>query len=272
MSKVIDPVERLDPAELTVRSYRGFSPVHRMPPPSGEYKWVELWHWPVRAMHWVSVTCIVSLVVTGFYIAQPFFLRSGDTSAHYLMGTVRFVHLLAAAVLVATGILRVYWLWIGNKFERWESLFPFTKRDWKNLVRQFRWYLMLETDEVPHYLGHNPIQQISYTALYAVAIAQVLTGFALYGLANPGGFFATSFGWVAGVFGGMQNTRLVHHILMWAFIIFLPVHIYLAVRADLIERSGTISSIFSGGRFARRQTNWVDAPEGLNDMLNGKNE
>ena len=258
----------LDPVEKTARSYRGVSPVKRMPPPSGEYKWVELWHWPVRAMHWVSVACIVTLVVTGLYIGNPFFLRGGDTGVHFLMGTVRFVHLTAAAVLVATGILRVYWLFIGNTFERWESLFPVTKKDWRNLVRQFKWYLMMETDEVPHYLGHNPIQQISYTGLYAVAIVQVLTGFALYGQADPGGFFFTMFGWVSGVFGGIQSTRFIHHVLTWAFLIFLPVHVYLAIRADLIERSGTISSIISGGRFARRQTNWVDAPEGLNDLLN----
>ncbi|HEX6559416.1 MAG TPA: Ni/Fe-hydrogenase, b-type cytochrome subunit [Longimicrobiales bacterium] len=240
----------------------------RVPPPSGEYRWVELWHWPIRAMHWVSVTSIVLLIVTGLYIGNPYLITGGDTSAHFLMGWMRFGHFVSAAVLIATGLLRVYWLFVGNVFERWESLFPFTKRDWRNLVRQLKWYLMLETDEVPHYLGHNPIQQISYTALYAVAIVQVLTGLALYGQANPGGFFWTTFGWVPSVIGGLRNVRFVHHIFTWLFLMFLPVHVYLAIRADLIERSGTVSSMFSGGRFARRRTRWVDAPDNLNELLN----
>ena len=38
------------------------------------------------------------------------------------MGWMRFVHFTAASVLVATVIVRVYWLLAGNKFERWVAL------------------------------------------------------------------------------------------------------------------------------------------------------
>jgi Ni,Fe-hydrogenase I cytochrome b subunit len=44
----------------------------------------------------------------------------------------------------------------------------------------------------------------------------------------------------------------------WAFLIFIPIHIYLALRADLLERTGTISSIISGGRFVPSDVTHVD--------------
>ena len=40
-----------------------------------QYKRVYLWHWATRSMHWVSVTCILVLAVTGFYIADGLDLR-----------------------------------------------------------------------------------------------------------------------------------------------------------------------------------------------------
>jgi cytochrome b len=97
------------------------------------------------------------------------------------MGTVRFIHYVAAAFLVMTGIVRLYWLFAGNKFERWKALFPVTRKDIVNLFRQMKHYAMLDKHgDEPHYMGHNPLQQLSYTAVYVLALIQVVTGFALY--------------------------------------------------------------------------------------------
>jgi Ni,Fe-hydrogenase I cytochrome b subunit len=69
------------------------------------------------------------------------------------------------------------------------------------------------------------------------------------------------FGWVVPLLGGIQIVHFVHHVLTWAFLIFVPIHIYLALRADLLERTGTISSIVSGGRFVRTDVEYVDQPK-----------
>ena len=231
---------------------------HKVPPPSGNYRWVYLWEWPIRAMHWAAALAIVVLVVTGFYIGRPYFITHGEASSHYLMGWMRFLHFAAAAVFVATAIVRVYWLFAGNQFERWKALFPVRKQDWINAFKQVKFYLMIQPEKAPRYLGHNPLQQFSYTGMYAVAAAQVITGFAMYGQSNPGGFWYTLFGWVVPLLGGIQVVHFVHHVLTWAFLIFIPIHIYLALRADLLERTGTISSIVSGGRFVRTDVDYVD--------------
>jgi Ni/Fe-hydrogenase 1 B-type cytochrome subunit len=45
---------------------------------------------------------------------------------------------------------------------------------------------------------------------------------------------------------------------MWVFLIFIPIHVYLAIRADTVEREGGISSIISGGRWCRKGTKFED--------------
>lgn len=230
----------------------------KVPPPTGEYRWVYLWEWPIRAMHWVAVICILSLTVTGLYIGKPYFMTGGEASSHFLMGRVRFVHFASAAVLVTTAIVRTYWLFMGNRYERLGALFPVRQRDWRNLVRMVKFYAMIKPEQAPRYLGHNPLQQLSYTAIYAVAAIMVLSGFALYGQSNPGGFIYSATNWIGAAAGGMPNVRFVHHAATWAFLIFIPIHIYLAIRADHLERTGVISSIISGGRFVPTDQPFVD--------------
>jgi Ni/Fe-hydrogenase 1 B-type cytochrome subunit len=231
---------------------------HPIPPPTGEYRWVYLWHWPIRAMHWIAVACIVVLAATGFYIGRPYFAEATTGATPYLMGYVRLTHFIAAGVLVGTGIIRGYWLFAGNRFERWRALFPVRRSDWVNLWRMIKYYLMIHPERAPRYLGHNPLQQFSYSLVYLAAAVMVITGFTLFGQASPEGFFYTVFAWVPSLLGGLQVVRFVHHVLTWFFLIFIPIHVYLAIRSDIMERSGAITSIVSGGRFVPSDEHYAD--------------
>ena len=245
------------PSSKTPR-WRGISLAHPVPPPQRGYQWVYLWQWPVRAMHWAAAVSVILLVVTGLFIGRPYFASAERSTTPFLMGTMRFLHFAAAAVLVATAIVRIYWLFAGNRFERWRALFPVRPSDWVNLFKQVKYYLMIHPERAPHYLGHNPLQQLSYTAIYGVAAIQVITGFALYGQSNPDGLIYASTNWIGPLFGGMPVVRFVHHVMTWVFLIFLPIHVYLALRADILERAGSISSIISGGRFVRTDRTYID--------------
>ncbi|HXG44806.1 MAG TPA: Ni/Fe-hydrogenase, b-type cytochrome subunit [Gemmatimonadales bacterium] len=247
------------PARPAPVKRRRISLAHRVPPPSGHYRWVYLWEWPIRTMHWIAAGCILVLVVTGLYIGKPYFVSGApESSDPFLMGWMRFLHFTAAGLLVMTGIVRVYWLFAGNKFERFAALFPVRPRDWVNLVRQVKYYLMIQPEKAPRYLGHNPLQQLSYTGVYLLAVIMVLTGFAMYGQSDPDGFFYRAFGWVGTVLGGMPVARFIHHVAAWLFLVFIPIHVYLAIRADNLERTGVISSIFSGGRFVPADETFED--------------
>ena len=225
---------------------------------SGEYRWILLWRWPLRLTHWVSAACIVVLSVTGFYIANPYFSTWGEASSHFLMGWARFLHFTAAAVIVGAMIIRVYWLFAGGRYASWRALLPVHRRDWKNLMKMLRYYFLVKQEEMPHYLGHHPLQQLSYTAIYALVLIHVLTGFGMYGMSNPGGLIHSLFSWVGPAFGGIQYARFWHHILTWVLVAFIPLHVYLAFRADVMDQEGEMSSIFSGGRFVRANIKFED--------------
>lgn len=224
----------------------------------GDFTWVYVWSAPVRAMHWIAAACIVTLIVSGLYIGRPYFTTSGEASAHFAMGRMRFIHFTAAAVLVMTGIVRAYWLFAGNQFERLPALFPITARNLKNLVKTGVSYATFRPERQPRFVGHNPLAQSGYTVVYLMAIIMVVTGFTLYGQSNPGGLIFQAFAWVSPLLGGLQRVRLVHHALTWAFLIFIIFHVYFAIRSDYVERVGVVSSIITGGRVVATDETYED--------------
>ena len=57
---------------------------------------VYVWEWPVRFSHWVMIFTIISLSITGYYMHAPYIVARGREA--YVMGTMRFVHLVSAAL------------------------------------------------------------------------------------------------------------------------------------------------------------------------------
>ncbi len=224
----------------------------------GNFTWVYLWGAPLRAMHWTAAICIVVLIVTGFYIGRPYFMTSGEASSHFLMGRVRFLHFTAAAVLVATGIIRVYWLFAGNRFERFRALFPITPKNLKRTGKTVKSYLTFRPEGQPAMVGHEPLQQYAYTLLYLMTLVMVITGFTLYGQSNPGGLIYRLFVWVPPLVGGLQRVRLIHHTLTWLFIVFVLIHVYFTIRSDYLDRIGRVSSIITGGRYVSTDEKYED--------------
>lgn len=229
-----------------------------VPRERGDFTWVYLWGAPLRVMHWIAALCIVALVVSGLYIGRPYFATTGEASSHFMMGRFRFLHFTAAAVIVMTGIVRIYWLFAGNAFERLPALFPFTPKNLRNMGKVMKTYLTFRTEDQPHFIGHNPLAQWSYTGIYLLMALMVVTGFTLYGQSNPEGLIFKAFAWVPALLGGLQGVRLIHHACTWLFLIFVPIHVYLAIRADYVERAGVVSSIFTGGRFVASDEKFED--------------
>ncbi len=227
-----------------------------IPRPVGDYKWVYLWGLPLRAMHWIAALSITALVVTGLYIGRPYFV--GGFEPGLLMSKFRLAHFIAAVALATTAIVRMYWLFAGNRFERLAALFPVRPRDLGNLFRMVKFYLMIQPEKAPHYLGHNPLQQLNYTLVYLLAFTEVLTGFIMFGMAWPTGTIYSLTYWLVPWFGGIQVVRFLHHAITWFFCIFIPAHVYLSFRADVVEGGGTVSSIVTGGRFFEAEHHYED--------------
>lgn len=222
------------------------------------YRYVAVWDWQLRFLHWAAFVTILTLCLTGWLIGSGRLAYAGTTGDPYFIGYLRLVHFTAGWLLVSMGILRIAGLFLASsKYQRWRALFPISLNDLKNLVRVGRNYLLCIFEQGPHYIGHNPLQQVAYTGIYLMALLAILTGFCLYAAYDANHWLFAAFYWLNGLVG-IQYMRLIHLFMMWVFLAFIPIHVYLAIRADTVEREGAISSIFSGGRWCRKGTKFED--------------
>jgi Ni/Fe-hydrogenase 1 B-type cytochrome subunit len=212
---------------------------------------VYVWELPVRLTHWAIFLSVGVLSVTGYYIGDPFVIVRGEAYGGYLMGWMRFVHAVAAFVFTLSVLARIYWAIAGNRYARWSELLPVSRERWAGALQMLGYYLFLRRAPYPS-VGHNPLAGFSYLWLYVLFVLQILTGFALRSAGYPGGVWRTTFGWILVGFGS-QAVRLTHHLLMWVIIAWVAHHVYSAILVDTAERSGLISSIFTGYKSVRRK-------------------
>lgn len=232
---------------------------HPVPPARGEYEWIYLWQFPLRLMHWAAALSVVVLIATGWWLGRPYFMGAAQSTSSFGTQWARMLHFSAGMVLAVTALVRIYWLIAGNRFERFPALFPIRIRDIKNLFKQVRCYTFVPPKKVLAYIGHNPMAQVSYTLVYLASALMVITGFALYTTTHPNGWMYGLFYPFTKLVGGLPNVRLLHHVTTWIFVIFIPVHVYFAMRADVIERGGGISQMINGGKFVPIDEEYEDA-------------
>jgi len=207
---------------------------------------------PVRLWHWVNAFCLLTLMGTGYWIGTPLLSLSGEASDHYLMGYVRFVHFAAGYILGIGFLFRAIWAFFGNSHSRQMFYIPVTNgRYWGELFHEIRWYLFL-AKEPKKYVGHNPLAQFfMFTTFLLVMIVMICTGFAMYGEGTGHGSWASlAFtSWVVPLLGHNTMTlHLVHRIGMWVIATFALIHVYAAVREDIMSRQSLISTMISGWR------------------------
>ena len=90
----------------------------------------------------------------------------------------------------------------------------------------------------------------TYFGVFVLFIIQTVTGLAMF-CVSTNNVMEPFFTWVLLKCGGFFVVRQIHHIAMWAFILFTIAHIYLVFYHDYIERNGIASSIIGGWKFVR---------------------
>ena len=79
--------------------------------------------------------------------------------------------------------------------------------------------------------------------------AMILTGFALYAEQEGlGSWQDMLFGWLIPLVGQSQDVRMWHHWGLWIITIFVMIHVYVAVREDIMSRQSIVSTMISGWR------------------------
>jgi len=209
------------------------------------YKIGYAWSVLFRLFHWAFALSIITLVVTGLYINNPWTNTVLEGSRSFPMATMRYIHFLAGFVFTAAVAVRLY-LWLfGNRQEKFWDSAPITPRNIKNLFSTLAYYTYL-TDRHDERLGHNALAGTAYLITIVLAAIQFISGFYLL---YPESLFWQK--WGVTLFKTQQQARFIHHILMWYFIIFAFFHLYIVIWNDIKSPEGLISSIFNGRKFHR---------------------
>ena len=206
---------------------------------------------PVRVWHVLNALIMLVLIVTGYLIANPLASVTGEASAHFVMGYIRFIHFTSGFLLVVGLVFRIVWAFIGNTYARQFVLPPLlSKSFWSGVWHEILWYSFI--DKRPRkYIGHNPLAILfMHLILFWGTLFMIVTGFAMYGEgAGQHSWQFTFFSsWVIPLFGQSQNVHSWHHLMMWFIICFVITHIYVAIREDKLSRQSLLATIATGWR------------------------
>ena len=205
---------------------------------------------PVRIWHWLHALSITTLIVTGYFIANPLPSVSGEASDHFVMGTFRLVHFSSAFVFAIGLFVRFYLAIVGNHYTRELLVVPiFHGGFWRHVWEEIRYYAFL-TRKCSKNIGHNTLAQLfMWMANIILALFMMCTGFALYSQGTGAGSWADSlFGWVFVLQASSQTVRMWHLMGMWLMLLFIIIHIYMVIRTDFTSRQNGVSSMIHGWR------------------------
>lgn len=173
----------------------------------------------VRITHWINAVAMLVMIGSGWeiYNASPLFGFSFPrtiTLGGWLAGAIQW-HFAAMWVLAINGLVYVsYGFWSG-RFRR--KLLPITPSaviaDATAALRG-----KLAHDDLSVY---NAVQRLLYAGILAVGVIIVLSGLSMW---KP-----VQLWWLTALFGGYDFARYVHFAAMAAIVLFLVIHVVMAL-------------------------------------------
>jgi Ni/Fe-hydrogenase 1 B-type cytochrome subunit len=209
---------------------------------------IYVWEVPVRVTHWLLFFSVLILSATGYYISHPFIGVPGPAKDHFVMGTVRAIHLYAAIVFSLAVLVRIYWMFVGNSYARLSQFIPVSLERVRGLGNTFLYFCFVRRD-LDRSPGHDPLAGATYGLIFVVYLALISSGLALYTVYAPVNSPFQLFRVLIPVVGGLQAARLIHIISIWVILTFAVIHIYCVWVFSAVQRFGIADSIFSGYSF-----------------------
>ena len=175
---------------------------------------------PVRIMHWTNAVAVLIMITSGWKIYNdevifgwlhfPDEITLGKWAQHGLQW-----HFLGMWIFALNGLAYLSYGIFSGRFR--QKLFPLSVPEIFATISdalRFR----LKHDELTHY---NAVQKMLYLGIMIVGILTVMSGLAIW---KP-----IQFSELLALFYDFQTARLVHFLCMTAFVLFLLVHVALAL-------------------------------------------
>jgi len=174
----------------------------------------------VRVMHWVNALAIFIMIGSGWkvynddvifgFLHFPDAIVIGKWAQYGLQW-----HFFGMWIFVVNGLAYLTYGMVSGRFRR--KLLPISPREVLATVGDAL-RLRLAHDDLTHY---NAVQKLLYLGIMLVGILTAISGLALW---KP-----VQFSELAALFGSFQTIRLVHFLCMAAIVLFLIVHVALAL-------------------------------------------
>jgi len=228
------------------------------------YKQVKRMTGSMRALHWVNAICMFGAVITGMYIAHPYYQSfiADPAVDKYVMAWNRWGHFIIAIIFDVTSIVIAY-LYFFSRFEkRYKKLIP----NKQNIVEFFEVVLNLLTlNRRKKFDSTHPdsFNMVYFTILHLLLIFMLFSGLQLYvqGLASGQSSIGTwwpallhiSTDWTLWMFGGNMGVRIAHHTMMWVLICWVVFHIYYQVWRTIFWKEGDLAIVVGGSKFVKHK-------------------
>jgi len=174
----------------------------------------------VRIMHWTNAVAIILMILSGWKIYNDDIIFSwlhfdeDFTLGGEAQGALQW-HFAIMWILAINGLCYVLYGLFSGRFRR--MLLPFSIA---GLFADIKAAITFTLDH-GDLTKYNMVQKLLYGGVIVVVILQVVSGLALW---KP-----IQFSWLIPLFYSFQGARLVHFILMTAIVLFILIHVALAL-------------------------------------------
>lgn len=197
-------------------------------------------------LHWVLFLSIVTLVLTGLYIADPsYYFGKGEAYQAFAMAEIRTYHFIAATLLITVLFIRFYLSFTASCNKDIKQFLPTPK----NVVNALKlaYYFTTGKGEHGHYRFINPLGGLGIFSMSLIMAFQVFSGLLLYLPAqSPDSIFVIAAASITNMLGGLQIVRLLHHTAMYGLIFVVVIHVYMQIWKNTMFTESDISSIIGG--------------------------
>jgi Ni/Fe-hydrogenase 1 B-type cytochrome subunit len=224
----------------------------------------------MRIMHWLNALCMLGAVVTGMYIAHPYYQSfiSDPAVDKYVMAWNRWGHFIIAIIFDVTAIIIAY-LYFFSRFEKpYKKLIP-NKTNTVEFVEVLLNLLTLNRRKRFDSTHADSFNVVYSTIFHLLLFMMLFTGLQLYvhglsaGLSSIGRWWPSllhlATDWTLWAFGGKMGVRIAHHVMMWFTIVWVVFHIYYQVWRTIFWKEGDLAIVVGGSKFVRHTADEGDS-------------
>lgn len=216
----------------------------------------------MRTVHWINVVSVLAAVITGLYIAHPYYqsLIADPALDKYVMAWNRWIHLIGAIMIDVTSIIVVY-LYFFSRFDKpYKKLIP-NRANIQEFFEVIYNLVTLNRRKMFDSTHSDSFNVVYFTIMHLMLLFMLFTGLQLYvhGLASGESSIGAwwpwllhfSTDWTLWAFGSKMGVRIAHHMTMWWIIAWVMFHVYYQVWRTIFWREGDIAIVFGGSKFTK---------------------